>query len=95
MVIKPYPPLSSDRYFRQLKIFKRDYLDKTSVVHNKGGVVFLKHMKLLMAKLGMNDFSDLSGQMAQTRVDVCFKFIHLSLLFAWVWIWALGLLCCL
>ena len=41
---------------------------------NKGGEVFLKHMKLLMAKLGINDFTSLSGQMAQTRIDVC-KFL--------------------
>ena len=71
-MIRPYPPLSSDRFFKQMKYFKK-YLDKTSIVHNKGGQVFLKHMKLLMAKLGMNDFSDLSGEMAQTRVDVCLK----------------------
>ena len=32
-------------------------------------------MKLLMAKLAMNDFSSLSGQMAQTRIDVCIFYV--------------------
>ena len=54
-----------------------------ALTDNKGGEVFLKHMKLLMAKLGMNDFSSLSGQMAQTRIDVCFTGLFVSLVIAW------------
>ena len=75
LVIRPYPPLGSDGFFKQLVAFKTKYLDKSSIVHNKGGKVFLQHMKLIMAMLGMNDFmTDLAGQMARTRVDVCFLF---------------------
>eukprot|EP01084_Bolivina_argentea_P311703 539571_1 len=62
----PYPPLANKAFFRELNETLQPAFDDIEVLH-EGGKQFLSHIKLIMAKLHIGDWSAMSGEQAKIR----------------------------
>ncbi|ETO07574.1 hypothetical protein RFI_29818 [Reticulomyxa filosa] len=79
--IEPYPPLMHELFFKKLdalriliegspKTHSDDAVLPSPIVHVDGGIPFLRHMKVIMAKLAMKDWnSNLSDQIVESAVE--------------------------
>eukprot|EP01084_Bolivina_argentea_P155547 271073_1 len=64
--IIPFPPLANEAFFDELNDTLELAIDDIDIVH-VGGKIFLDHIKLVMAKLHIGDFSAMSGEQAKIR----------------------------
>eukprot|EP01084_Bolivina_argentea_P024957 46451_1 len=65
--IIPYPPLATESFFIELNECMENAINETKIMHN-GGRDFLDHMKLVMAKLNICDWSSMSNEHAKMRI---------------------------
>eukprot|EP01084_Bolivina_argentea_P110736 197668_1 len=66
IVIKPYPPLSTESFFIELTATMKPHIEESKVIHY-GGKSFLNHMKLIMSKLNISDFAAMNCEGAKIR----------------------------
>ncbi|ETO03015.1 hypothetical protein RFI_34397 [Reticulomyxa filosa] len=67
--IEPYPPLTHISFFKKLIVLRRS-IESLPIIHGDGGILFLRHMKAIMAKLTMKDWnSNLSEQIVESAVE--------------------------
>ena len=55
--IIPYPPLANEQFFRQLNTQIQPAIDDIKIIDNLKGKEVLNHIKLVMAKLNVNDWN--------------------------------------
>ena len=71
--IIPYPPLANEKFFVKLNTEIQPAIDEINAVHI-GGKQFLNHVKLIMAKLNIGDWTPMSDQHAKVSFFTLFYF---------------------
>ncbi|XP_075243518.1 uncharacterized protein LOC142337848 [Convolutriloba macropyga] len=66
--IAAFPSFESAKYYQSIQILHKIIRDEVRPVFTEGGSDFLGTMKLLMAKLAINDFSPLDRQQINERI---------------------------
>eukprot|EP01084_Bolivina_argentea_P129404 228556_1 len=64
----PYPPLGTTSYFTELNETIEVAIDEIDILH-EGGTDFLNFIKMVMAKLHIQDWSAMSGEQAKIRLN--------------------------
>lgn len=64
----PYPCLANDAFFSEMHLTLKPAFEDIAVLH-EGGTQFLDHLKLIMAKLNIGDWSAMSGEQAKIRAQ--------------------------
>jgi len=67
LMLVPYPPLANAAFFSEMNNTLEKAINKTKIVHERGGLLFLSHIKTAMAKLNIGDPSAMSGEEIKSR----------------------------
>ncbi|ETO01693.1 hypothetical protein RFI_35747 [Reticulomyxa filosa] len=74
--IEPYPPLMHDSFFKKFSVLQKQ-IESLPIIHGDGGVTFLQHMKVIMARLTMKDWaSNLREQIVELAVERVQQYIE-------------------